>query len=80
MQWDAGGWGNVYRPVSPHSTLDLLEYLTCWVSSPWASGIHAVACFGEQATSVLVLAPRMSGHTELADMKMFRSHYNWVLK
>lgn len=45
-----------------------VEFLTSWVSSPWASGIHVVVCFGERATSVLVLAPRMAGHTELADI------------
>lgn len=58
----------VYRPVSPHSNLGLLEYLTSWVSSPWASGIHVVACFGDNHTSVLVLAPLMSGHPELVDV------------
>lgn len=58
----------VYRPVSPHSNLGLLEYLTSWVSSPRASEIHVVACFGDNHTSVIVLAPLMSGHPELADV------------
>lgn len=39
----------VYRPVSPHSNLGLLEYLTSWVSSQWASGIHVVAMLWRQS-------------------------------
>lgn len=49
-----------------------------WVSSPWASGIHEVACFGDFCACPGTSpgrAYRTGGH-----MKMFSGHYNWIFQ
>lgn len=78
MSEDAGG-RSLQACVSSSQQPGSVVVPTSQVSSPWASGIPVVACFGEKAPSVLVLAHLMQGilnwkthETELED--------TWIIK